>query len=103
VTAQRDAAWVKSAAPEELATAFDAGELTDLLSSTPTTQQASADFEPVNPPTRLIPQRGSAWVRSATPDQIAAADAAGELVEYQGGSVNDLGNAVDSNGKVLAK
>ena len=46
-------------------------------------------------------QRDDAWVKSATPEQIVEAQRAGELIEYCGGTINDLGNAVDANGRLL--
>ena len=49
----------------------------------------------------MVVQRDEDWVKAATPEQIDAARRAGELVEYCGGTVNSLGNQVDSSGRPL--
>lgn len=46
-------------------------------------------------------QRDQTWVAAASPEQIQAALKTGELIEYLGGTVNGLGNQVDSAGRPL--
>lgn len=99
---QRDASWVKSATPELISEALEAGELADYLAASTRDEPTEPDIEPVNPPGRLIQQRGSSWVRAATPQQISDAYDAGELAEYNGGTVNELGNPVDKHGRVAS-
>lgn len=46
-----------------------------------------------------IEQRDEAWVAKATPEQIVAAEKAGELTVYAGGQVDDEGHPVDKSGR----
>lgn len=80
---QRDAAWVKSASPEGLMAAHEAGELRDWIAG------------PNVPPTIPAPregQRDEAWVHAATAAQVDSARNAGELDDVLGIVRNEAGN-----------
>ena len=49
----------------------------------------------------MVVQRDAEWVAAASAEQIVAAQRAGELISYLGGSVNSLGNQIDATGKPL--
>ena len=72
---QRDRAWVSTASDAEIVAAYNDGAL-----QTFTGRAADA---PV--------QRTERWLTAATPEQIAAAHEAGELVELEGGRLDELG------------
>lgn len=73
---QRDEAWLKTATPEQIAAAEEAGELDALQGRVVRTF----------PEVGSIPglQREREWIDAATPDRLAAAYEAGELDAYLG-------------------
>jgi hypothetical protein len=97
---QRTAGWVSTATAQQISDAYRAGELAE-YAATPNEDSRRAPIEPTNPDGRVVLQRGAAWVAAATPQQIVDAERNGELVEYLGGTVNELGNRVDARGHVL--
>lgn len=93
MTMQRTATWVKTATAEQIDTAHTAGELDEYLAVS-NVAPPPGEVEPVNPEGRLIVQRGAQWVKAATAEQLAAAVDRGELAEYLGATVNELGNII---------
>jgi hypothetical protein len=87
--AQRDAAWVRSATPDEVFTAHEAGELVDLIDT-----RNSPAVEPVEQAIR-DGQKNMAWVKAARPDQVEAARDAGQLDDLLGVERNQAGNTVE--------
>lgn len=73
---QRDEAWLATATAEEIAAAYDAGELDAI----------QGRMVLSGPDIGSVPglQRDQAWVDTATPERIAAAMAVGELDAYLG-------------------
>ncbi|TXN29311.1 hypothetical protein [Lacisediminihabitans profunda] len=83
---QRDAAWVKGASPEEVSTAYEAGDLREWLAQPNVLEAIPAAREG---------QRGESWVRAATPEQVEAARHAGELDDLMGIVRNEAGNTAE--------
>jgi hypothetical protein len=83
--AQRDAAWVRTATPDEIFDAHKAGDLADLIASRNDATTAA------EPPAREG-QKTSSWVKAARPEQIEAARDAGELDDLLGVVRNEAGN-----------
>ena len=76
MVAQRDEAWLTAATPEQIAAAYDAGELEALQGRAVRTDPAVGTIPGI--------QRDQAWVDQATPEHIASALDAGELEAYLG-------------------
>ena len=84
--AQRDAAWVRTATPDEVFAAHEAGDLADLIEA-----RNSPVAEPAEPEAREG-QKSMTWVKAARPEQVEAARDAGELDDLLGVVRNEAGN-----------